>query len=174
MVKSDIQKLPQYFDRYIALVPDLSLIECFDQFGSKLFSKESDQLNALDNKIYAPGKWTIKDILQHIIDTERIFAYRALRFARFDDTVLSGFNENEYAEKAFANQRSIEELLIEFDIVRKSTQVLFESFNPKCLHQNGQTFMGDISVLAIGYTVVGHGIHHLNVIKERYFPLLNP
>lgn len=117
---------------------------------------------------YEVGKWTPKDILQHIIDTERIFAYRALRFARFDITNLPGYEENDYASLANANQRSIEDLIEEYKSVKQSTIQLFKSFTDEMLLQIGRGNNAPASVRAIGFIITGHEIHHISVIKERY------
>lgn len=117
---------------------------------------------------YAEGKWTIKDIVLHMIDTERIFAYRALRISRGDKTPLPGFDENDYVPFAFANSRSIESLLTEYENVRKATISFFESLNEDQLLFMGTASNAAISVRAIGFIITGHQNHHLNVITERY------
>ena len=117
---------------------------------------------------YEEGKWTIKELLQHLIDTERIFAYRALRFARKDATQLPGFEENDYVSNCNANHRNFSELLVEFELVRKSTLVLFNSFTEQAMLQMGNASNTPISVRAIGYIISGHLFHHLNIMKERY------
>ncbi|HMC02403.1 MAG TPA: DinB family protein [Flavobacteriaceae bacterium] len=117
---------------------------------------------------YAEGKWTIKEIIQHIIDAERVFTYRALCFARKDKTPLPGFNENEYATASIANSRSVKSLLDEYAAIRKSTILLFKSFNDNLLKNIGVASGGEMSVRAIGYVIIGHEKHHIDVIKERY------
>lgn len=117
---------------------------------------------------YAEGKWTIKDILQHLIDTERIFAYRALRFARCDKTQLPGYDENAFAAATNANKRSIQDLLTEFTLVRHSTIALFKSFTQENLMNTGIASGYTVSVRALGFVIIGHQNHHLKVFKERY------
>lgn len=117
---------------------------------------------------YAEGKWTIKDIVQHLIDAERIFAYRALRIARKDQTPLPGFEENEYVETAFANNRTMEDLMEEFAIVRKATLSLFKTFTEEQLMNMGTASEKPVSVRAIGFITLGHQKHHEKIIKERY------
>ena len=117
---------------------------------------------------YAEGKWTIKDIVQHLIDAERIFAYRALRIARKDQTSLPGFEENDYVDTAFANKRTMNDLLEEFIIVRKATQSLFKTFSEEQLIQMGTASEKPVSVRAIGFITLGHQKHHEKIIKERY------
>ncbi|HWR94576.1 MAG TPA: DinB family protein [Flavobacterium sp.] len=117
---------------------------------------------------YAEGKWTIKDIIQHIIDAERIFGYRALRISRNDKTPLPGFEENEYVENTNANSRSIQELLTEFSAVRQSNLLLFKSFSEEQLTRLGISSNHTISVRAIGFLIIGHQKHHQKVFQERY------
>lgn len=117
---------------------------------------------------YAEGKWTIKDIVLHMIDTERIFAYRALRISRGDKTPLPGFEENDYVPFAFANSRSIESLLAEYENARKATISFFENLNEEQLLFMGTASNTAISVRAIGFIITGHQNHHLRVISERY------
>lgn len=117
---------------------------------------------------YAEGKWTIKDIIQHLIDAERVFAYRALRFARNDKTDLPGFEENDYVHYANANQRSIQDLLSELAVVRQATLSLFKSFSMEDLLRIGIASNNPISVRALGFTIIGHQNHHQSVFEERY------
>ena len=117
---------------------------------------------------YAEGKWTIKDIIQHLIDCERVFSYRALRIARNDATKLPGFEEDDYVIEANANQRSIMELLTELSAVRHSTIYLFKTFNTEQLFRIGIASDNAISVRAIGFVIIGHQNHHQRVFEERY------
>ncbi|MEZ0006568.1 putative damage-inducible protein DinB [Flavobacterium sp. 28YEA47A] len=117
---------------------------------------------------YAEGKWTIKDIIQHLMDSERIFAYRALRIARNDKTPLPGFEENDYADIAEADKRSIRDLLTELAIIRQSTIALFKTFDEEVLKRMGVASGYDISVRALGFIIIGHQKHHQNIFIERY------
>ncbi|NHM07468.1 DinB family protein [Flavobacterium sp. CYK-4] len=117
---------------------------------------------------YAEGKWTIKDILLHLIDAERIFAYRALRFARKDKTPLPSFDENVYVDEARANTRSIQDLLTELAVVRQATLSLFKSFSEEDLLQVGTASNHPMSVRALGFVIIGHQNHHQRVFVERY------
>lgn len=172
MRKSQLQHLPSYFDRYIDLVPDLAIIDALHQYGNTYLQAEKPTLINIGDAVYAPGKWTVKDILQHIIDTERIFSYRALRFARHDDTPLPGFEENAYANSVDTSNRTVDDLLLEFAAVRQSTLGLFLGFDEGQLNREGTASSNKISVAALGFTIVGHVIHHTNVLKERYYPLI--
>jgi uncharacterized damage-inducible protein DinB len=117
---------------------------------------------------YAEGKWTIKDILQHLIDTERILAYRALRFSRNDQTPLANFDENEYVIEANANRRSIQELLTELAVVRQATLSLFKTFSQEELLRTGIASNNTMSVRAFGFVIIGHQNHHQRIFEERY------
>jgi len=117
---------------------------------------------------YAEGKWTIKDIIQHIIDAERIFSYRALRISRNDKTPLPGFEENEFVKNTNANNRNIQELLTEFSAVRHSNLFLFKSFSQEQLTKMGVVSDNDVSVRALGFLIIGHQKHHQKIFQERY------
>jgi uncharacterized damage-inducible protein DinB len=117
---------------------------------------------------YAEGKWTIKEIIQHIIDTERIFAYRALRISRNDKTPLPGFEENDYVANTDAKSRSIQDLLTEFSAVRHSNLLMFKSFSDEQMARIGTASENTISVRAIGFILIGHQKHHQKVFEERY------
>jgi uncharacterized damage-inducible protein DinB len=117
---------------------------------------------------YAEGKWTIKEILAHLIDDERIYTYRALRYARNDQTELPGFEQDAYAVESGANKRSIDDLLEEFAAVRRSTIALFNSFEDRVMTRVGVASGNVMSVRAAAYHIAGHELRHLNIIKERY------
>lgn len=117
---------------------------------------------------YAPGKWTIKQLLLHICDTERIFAYRALRFGRGDAQQPLPFEEDDYAKNSNADKRTLNSVIEELLAVRKATTLLFESFSEETLKLTGNTKMGEVSVNSIGYAICGHAAHHVAVARERY------
>ena len=117
---------------------------------------------------YAENKWSIKEVLQHIIDAERIFAFRALSLARGEQAPLPGFDENEYAVHSRADKRSWKSLLDEFLATRKSTDLLLQSFDESQLQSSGTTNGKPNTVIAISFVIIGHALHHLNVVKERY------
>ena len=117
---------------------------------------------------FAEGEWTIKEILVHIIDDERIYCYRALRFARNDTTELPGFEQDEYVPYSGANDREIEEVVEEFTSVRKATITLFKSFGEEALKRTGVGSGNIMSVRAAAYHIAGHELHHVNSITENY------
>ena len=117
---------------------------------------------------YEKGKWTIKELISHIIDTERIMAYRALRIARNDKSDLLAFNENDFVANSNANEISYTELITEFALVRKATIAMYKNFNTEILQRIGKASGSDLSVNALGYIISGHVLHHLNIVKARY------
>jgi len=117
---------------------------------------------------YASGKWTIKELLSHIIDGERIFAYRALRIARGDETPIEGFEQDIYVENSNANNRSFAELLDEFDLARRSNMIMLRNLREEDEARMGTASDKRISARAIIYIMAGHVTHHLNILKERY------
>lgn len=173
MKRSSVYPMPEYYKRYINLVEDIDIIDAMKHYDAGLFRKEQSKLVALEDRIYADGKWTIKDILQHMIDTERVMSYRALRLARHDKTHLPGFDQDAYVDFAGASRRKVEDLLNEFEIVRRSSLSLFETFTDEEQMRTGICSDNEISVLGLGFVITGHPVHHFNIIRERYFPLLS-
>ncbi len=117
---------------------------------------------------YQEGKWTIKEIVQHLIDAERVFVYRTLRFSRKDEKPLPGFEENSYVSNYDINQRDFNNLLDEFCLLRRSTILMFQDFDNAILNLQGTVDGNSISVRALGFICSGHVLHHLKVIEERY------
>lgn len=173
MNKSDINPMPEYFDRYINQVADVELSQAFADSIGQLNILDRNLLTLLDGKKYAPDKWTVKEIIQHIIDWERILSYRALLFARREGSVPQGVDENLLAAKMNADKRPVDALVDELKTVRVSTKAMFESFDDEMLQAVGANWKYQISVLAMGFSIVGHQIHHLKIIEEKYFPLLD-
>jgi uncharacterized damage-inducible protein DinB len=157
-----------FYATYINALEGISLLEGLENGLNQMVSFISNISSEKLEYRYAEGKWTIKDILLHLIDAERIFAYRALRIGRGDKTPLAGFEENGYVINANANSRSVKSLLNEFQLVRKSTLEMFENFSEEQLAYLGTSSDNIISVRAIGFIISGHQNHHLKVIVERY------
>ena len=123
---------------------------------------------------YAPGKWTIKDLLGHLIDDERIYAYRALRLARGDDRVLAGFDQERYAGAAGSEARALPDLLKEYRTVRAASLTLFAGLGPEAWPRRGVLEGHDVTVRGLAFHIVGHEAHHLRILAERYLPLVPP
>lgn len=153
---------------YINALENVSLMEGLENGLNQLISFISSIPEDKLEYRYAENKWTIKDIVLHLIDAERIFAYRALRIGRGDKTPLAGFEENDYVPNAMANKRTINSLIEEFKFVRNSTLALFKNFSNEQLLYLGTSSGNSISVRAIGFLISGHQNHHLRIIKERY------
>lgn len=157
-----------YYKHYIDLVENIPLLDALSKGLGNTQSFFDNLPKEKWNYRYAEGKWTPKDILQHITDTERVFAYRALYFARSKNADLKGFDENIFAENAMANDRAVEDLLQEHLAVRTSTICLFKNFNLHQFKQIGMANGSNMSVAALGFVICGHEIHHCNIITERY------
>ena len=157
-----------YYRKYIDLVEKTPLLKALEKRLQRTKSFFDDLPNEKWDYRYAEGKWTPRDILQHIADTERVFAYRALYFARSNDADLKGFDENIFAENAMANTKKKEPLLQEYIAGRIATICLFKSFDTAALKQFGRANGSIMSVGAAGFVICGHEIHHRNIINERY------
>ena len=168
-----------YYENYIKLVPEQDIIKgLIIQKEEMLHFFKSVPVFKHEFR-YAEGKWTVKDIILHLIDAERIFAYRALRIARNDKTALPGFEENDYVITANANNIEYESLLAEYESVRNATISLFETFTSEDLLRLGTASNNSVSVRAIGYILLGHELHHkkrnfrkISIIKKGF--KLNP
>jgi hypothetical protein len=163
-----LSSAPDYYKGYIELAPDKPLMEVLPTGGIELYINDIAMLQSIGQRVYEPGKWTVNELIQHLIDTERIFINRALRFVREDDTVLPGYDHNAYVPVSNANSQSIEALLEEYQAVRKSTELFYRPLTDKQLLNTGIASGSEISVLSIGYVMIGHPTHHFNVIMERY------
>lgn len=172
MKKSDIKPMPEYFDHYINLSDDVELLQAFDKSFEQLENLDIEKLKKLGGKIYAPDKWTVKTIIQHLTDFERILCYRTLLFARKDKNIRQGIDENFIAKTAKADERNIEEIINELKTVRLASRALFANFDEEMLLNTGLNWKYEVSVLAMGFNIVGHQIHHFNIIEDGYFPLL--
>lgn len=157
-----------YYERYISLVPDGNLVELLAEQNRETVRllSEVDDNRAL--YAYAPGKWTIKEVVGHLSDAERIFAHRALRFARSDGQPLPGFDENAYVPAGRFNERPIADLVDEFRAIRASTVHLFRYLNDEELARRGIANNNPISVRALAFVIAGHERHHAKLLRERY------
>lgn len=168
MTRPEATECAPYFHRYLDLVPDgviedtlVSQGELMVEFLGSLPAQKYDYA-------YEPGKWTLKEVIGHIIDCERIFQYRALAFARNDKSELPGIEEDEYAAEAGYNKRSMQDVIAEYESVRAATVSLAHGISDEASHRTGTANHQQISVRALIYLISGHELHHLNVIRERY------
>ena len=168
MTKPDLPNVPSFYMTYVKLVKDADLLEAMKE-SSKVTLKLVRSIPESKGEFrYQPEKWSIKELLCHMIDAERIFAYRALRFSRKDQTPLPGFEEKDYAPEANAHNRSLESIANEMEHVRLSSIDLYSSFTDEMLSRTGKANNTEISVLNLGFIISGHESHHRNVLLERY------
>ena len=168
MPKPLLASYPVYFQKYVSQVPEEDLLTAFQNqlpIIKEFLSKINEEKSAY---AYAEGKWTLKEVLQHIIDTERIFNYRALCISRKETTSLPGFDENDYAANSNGNARKWQDMVEEFLTVRKGTEIMFTSFTAEMLETSGLSNNNPATVNSIGFTTLGHFYHHKKVMEERY------
>lgn len=168
MPRPDLNRVPEFYHGYIKKVKEDDLAAALRNSGSSFISFLHSIPAEKRNYRYAAGKWTIKEAVQHVIDSERVFSYRALRFSRKDTTPLPSFDENLFAQNAKAENRSWDDLIHEFAALRKATELMFSSFNIDQLEGEGIASGSPIYVLGIGFICAGHVNHHRQVIEERY------
>lgn len=168
MPAPDLNRVPEFYHNYVRLAGTGDLTATlYEQAGSFQQFLDSIPENKIEHS-YADGKWSIKELLQHCIDAERIFAYRALCIARKDQTAFPGFDEEAYAKNAKTGNRKWDQLKEEFNAVRKSSAILFESFDEEQLEASGTASGHSNYVRAFGYIIIGHLRHHEKIIRERY------
>lgn len=159
-----------YQEVYINCVGDAEVPAVLEELKDSTYAFFTSIPEEKASYAYAPGKWTIKETLGHMIDTERIFAYRLLCFARGEQQVLPGFEQDDYVPNSFANDRTLQDLANEFRVVRESSMYLLRN-----LKKDQETIIGKasnytISVRSLAYMIPGHELHHLRILKERYLP----
>ncbi len=157
-----------YFGKYIALVPDGDLRDHLQRQMHEMVAMLGGVPDDRALQGYAPGKWTLKEALQHVIDGERVFTYRMLRIARGDTTPLPGFEQDDWVPQSGANARSMQSLLLEYCAVRASTILLVESVEPGAWVRRGTASGHPVSARALAYVCAGHDRHHQQVLRERY------
>ena len=168
MNRPDKSEYDPYYERYVSLVENDDII---DRLASQPTALQ-DLFTAVPEEkgtyAYAEGKWSIKDLLGHLIDGERMFAYRMFRISRGDQTPIEGFEQDGYIENAHSNQRSFADLLDEFSSLRRANMIFFSNLNDEALSRIGTANNVHISVRALIYIMAGHVEHHLDILKERY------
>lgn len=162
----------KYIQRYLDLIPEEDWRQQMSLVGNKTLKIYSELTEEQGNFAYAEGKWTLKTLLEHLTDCEVIFQYRALRFSRGDASALSGFDEELYAQNGIASQLKNADLMEDFQLTRLKSLVFFTKLPETKLALSGSANGNNIEVETIGKLIVGHNIHHLNIIEERYLPLL--
>lgn len=168
MANVDLSRVPEYYHQYINLAIEDDFQTAFEKHQTGLISFLKEIPKKKWSYRYAEGKWSVKEVVQHIIDAERVFAYRALCFARKDQTPLPSFDENVFAGNSKADGRTKKELLKELRTVQESSAQLFNSFDEEQLEQSGIASGKSTYVRGIGYIIAGHALHHKKILQERY------
>ena len=157
-----------YYERYVGLVPTGDIVQTLSAQLEETLTTLAAISEAQAGYRYAPGKWSIKEVIGHIIDSERIFAYRALCFARNDARPIAGFEQDDYMQNSDFDARTLADLAAEFAHVRRGNLMLFRSLSDAAWNRRGIASDAEVSVHALGYMIAGHERHHLNILKERY------
>jgi hypothetical protein len=158
-----------YYDRYISLIPGSDIVTTLATQLPKTIAFLSSRSEQDGELRYAPGKWSVKEVVGHMIDTERIMAYRALRFARNDRTPIPGYEQDDFVREGPYADLRLADLIEEFKAVRASTIALFRNLRSGDWTRRGVANQNEISVRALAYVIAGHEIHHRNILEERYF-----
>lgn len=169
MPRPDIAEIPVFYQGYVRAVENDNLIQALILGGNETIDLFKSIPEKSGDYRYADDKWTIKQLIAHVIDTERVFAYRALTISRNDKTSLPGFEQNDWALETNAENRKLYKLIEEFNNVRASTIDLFSSFNDEMLARVGTASGYPISVNGIGFIIAGHDVHHRNILNDKYF-----
>ena len=164
----NLETVPHFYKNYVKLIEEGDIIQALRISGHRTQELVHSIHPDKTDFCYADGKWTIRDLLCHMIDAEWIFAYRALRFARNDKTPLAGWDENSYAPHVNASNRSLKKLADEMGHLRTSTIDLFESFSPEMLTRKGTANNNEMTVAVLGFVIAGHETHHCKILTERY------
>jgi len=157
-----------YYGRYVALVADGDIIAALGAQLEETLALLSGIPESRAGFRYAPGKWSMKELVGHMIDSERIFAYRALRFARNDRTPLPGYEQDDYIRNASFDNTSLADLAAEFESVRRSTLYLFKHLDREAWTRRGLANDSEASVRALAYIIAGHELHHREILRTRY------
>lgn len=164
----DFATLTIFYKKYVDQVQDMDVMQALHVSGTQTAELVISIPEEKGEFRYAPDKWSIKELICHMMDAERIFAYRALRFSRNDATPLHGFEENDYAPQANAHNRTLQQLIQEMKHLRTTSVDLFTSFTTEMLQRKGMASNNLISVINLGYIIAGHETHHRTILTERY------
>ena len=169
MAKPSVEDLPEYFKRYIEIVEHEDLIPALINSGNITLDLLKSIPEASGNYRYAEDKWSIKEVVSHMMDAERVFSYRALTFSRGDKTPLPGFDQDHWATTLNASGRQLYKMSAEYANLRASTIDLFGSFSKEMLKMSGTASNVTLEVNTLGFLIVGHETHHRSILEERYF-----
>lgn len=166
--RPDTSEYPEYYQQYMDLLPADDVLYTLEKHAVDLQHMFSNIDDRRAEEAYAEGKWTMKELLQHMIDSERIFAYRALCISRGEEASLPGYDENKYAYNSMANIRLLKDMLQEYDLVRRSNLMLFRSFTSEMLDTYGVANGKRVSLRGLIHVMAAHELHHMNILQERY------
>ncbi len=166
--KPEATEYAPYYESYISLVPQGDILTILQEQLDETLKLLRDIPESQAGFRYAPDKWSIKELVGHIIDGERIFAYRALRFARNDSTPLPGFEQDDYIQNASFDDCTLSDLADELESVRRSSLFLFKHLNQEAWLRKGTANESEASVRALAYILAGHELHHRTILRERY------
>ncbi|WP_040206045.1 DinB family protein [Neobacillus jeddahensis] len=165
-----VSEYPDYYAPYVNLVPEGDLLAILNEGLEKTIDLFEGLSEEQEHFRYAPGKWSVKEVLGHMTDTERVMSYRLLRIGRGDQTPLAGFNENDYIAGSVFDQLPIQTILEDFIATRKASITLIKTMPEEAWQRTGIANNLSNSSRALAYIIAGHAIHHGNIIKERYLP----
>ncbi len=168
MNRPEIHEYDPYYNTYISLIDGQDILPILEAQPEQLRSIFADVGEDRGSHSYGEGKWTIKEALSHLLDGERIFAYRALRISRGDKTPIEGFEQDGYIENSNANNRCFADLLDEFDLMRRANMIMFRNMPAGAGSQLGTASEKPVSVRALAYIMAGHVEHHIRIFRDRY------
>jgi hypothetical protein len=157
-----------YFERYISLVPGNDILAAFEEQCRQMLLLLSGRTDADGDFRYAPGKWTSKEVLGHMNDTERIMGYRALRISRGDATPMEGFEQDDYVRNGPWGQRPLTDAIEDYVAIRRATVSLFRNLDEPAWTRRGVANKNEVTVRALAYTIAGHELHHRKILEEKY------
>jgi hypothetical protein len=171
MARPDTREYPAHFNGYISLVTEDDVVEGLraQHEATLAFLRDLDEVKA--GFRYAPTKWTVKEVVGHLIDAERAFSHRAFHFARGHQTALPPFDENSVAVVANYNRRNLREIVEEYDAIRRGTILLFRHLDPRAWARRGVANNNEVSVRALAFVILGHERHHINILRTRYLQI---
>src|SRR3989442_12275152 len=172
MKRPDPTEYAEYHEKYIAQVAGSDVLGVLESQRVQMLQLFAGRSERDGNFQYAPGKWTVKEVLGHVTDTERIFCYRALRIARGDQTPLPGFEQDDFVKNGGFSERALTGLAEEFALVRTASPALFRSFPEEAWARRGVASQKEVTVRALAFITAGHQMHHRIILEERYFPAI--
>jgi hypothetical protein len=172
MKRPEATEYPEYYANYISKVPGTDVLGALESQRLQMLQLFAGRSERDGSFRYAPGKWTVKEVLGHVTDCERIYCYRALRIARGDQTPLPGFEGDDYVRSGAFGERKLGDLVEEFGAVRGASLALFRSFREEAWQRCGVASQKEVTVRALAFITAGHQIHHRIILEERYFPAI--